>query len=323
VAGTEGIVPEPPMVRPLYQPLFGKDEQESLVRVLYSEHYAPADSGSSKAKAGYYAAKTELQWLFDWAVEEFPRDTTKQRGAVKRAVLERIDLHKPLSYIIGWQPFLDCTIQCEPPVLIPRPETEQWTLWLRKLIAQDPDPEPIHVLDLCCGSGCVGTALAKADPRVHLTAVDISPAAVKLTAANLQRNGVISERWSVLKGDMFGAVPADRKFDLIVSNPPYIAEASYKSLPETVSRWEDRLALVGDKRHGGDAMAYYREICAEAPKFLKRPRQTVPSIVLELGEQAASVGEAFDAAAHDWTDVELHADWRRVPRWLAAAANRT
>jgi HemK-like putative methylase len=301
--------------------LLDADTETQLARLLYNEHYSPLDKSPEASKKGMYAARTELRWLTEWALDLQMSDD-RRRSAMKRAVLERVDFHKPLSYIVGWQPFLDAHILCEHPVLIPRPETEQWALWLRKLLESDKDcTGPIEVLDLCCGTGCVGVSLAKIDPRVSVTAVDVSAKAVDLTERNFKHNGILSERWSVIQGDMFKALgeKPEPRFDMIVSNPPYIFEDSYAALPETVSRWEDRLALVGDKRHRSDPLAYYRELCIEAKLWLRPSTVRCPSVAFEVGEQADLVGRMFEEKGRGWTDVELHSDYGGEPRWLVAA----
>lgn len=162
-----------------------------------------------------------------------------QRGAAAREVLQNVhnqlnaeqivDLESdfqqlvsgvPVSYLIGWIDFLGCRIDLSLRPLIPRTETEYWVEKCIGQLQQHSD-QSLHVLDLCCGSGCIGIALLKQLPNVHVTFSDIDPNAIRQTQLNLQLNHVPVSRWRTVEADLFSGVSA--VYDLIVANPPYVS----------------------------------------------------------------------------------------------------
>lgn len=165
---------------------------------------------------------------------------------------------KPLQQITGTQDFMGMTFEVRDDVLIPRGDTEPVCLWAERIIKEE---KAKTVLDLCCGSGILGIALARRNPGIKVTSTDQSAAAKALTQANAKRNGVKVE---ALQGDLFE--PVRRKsFQMIVSNPPYIPSAVIDTLQEEVRGFEPMDALDG----GEDGLTFYRRIAAEAPMHLK------------------------------------------------------
>jgi release factor glutamine methyltransferase len=132
------------------------------------------------------------------------------------------------------------------------------------------------VLDLGTGSGCIAVSIAHKCKTAEVLATDISPDALAVAEKNSRKNGV-EGRIRFLKGDLFSAVPEGTKFNLIVSNPPYIAPAEIETLAPDVKDHEPRLALDG----GPDGLAYYRRIAAEAKRFLSAGGV----VALEIGYQ--------------------------------------
>lgn len=152
---------------------------------------------------------------------------------------------KPLAYILGWIPFLDLKIQVQPPILIPRPETEQWVHEL--ITSLQPYADKIHqILDIGTGSGVIALSLAKALPKVQIFAIDINPQAIALTKQNAQLHGI--KNITTLESDLFTNIPASTKFDLIVSNPPYIDPMHLPTMQNSVKNWEDHAALFSHKQ---------------------------------------------------------------------------
>jgi release factor glutamine methyltransferase len=155
---------------------------------------------------------------------------------------------------------------------------------------------------LCTGSGAIAVALAKELPAARIVATDVSAAAVAIAKRNAERNG-FADRIDVREGDLWEAV-AGEKFDLIASNPPYIASAVIPTLSAEVKR-EPVLALDG----GADGMTFYDRICAVARIHL----ETGGALVVEYGyDQADSVRERFEAAG--LTKVTLVHDLGKNPR---------
>ena len=174
-----------------------------------------------------------------------------------RALCEKRKTRTPLQYLTGVQSFLGRDFHVDERVLIPRPETE--LLAERAIAALRMRPAPI-ALDMCCGSGCLAISMALGDPRAQVHAADLSEGALAVTALNAER---LYAKVILHQGDLFGSIPDGLRFDVIVSNPPYIPAADCLELQEEVRR-EPMMALDG----GADGFEFYRRIAEEAPRFL-------------------------------------------------------
>ena len=174
--------------------------------------------------------------------------------AVFRAMLDRRAKREPLQYILGETEFMGLTFHVEPGVLIPRADTE--ILVEKALECMKPGA---RVLDIGTGSGAIAVSLAKLGRQAQVTAVDVSDRALEIARQNAKRNGAAVE---FVKSDCFSALKG-RKYDMIVSNPPYISEDEMRELMPEVTR-EPELALFG----GADGLDFYRRISREAPEYL-------------------------------------------------------
>ena len=206
--------------------------------------------------------------LFLTAEEEVDPETEEKYMELIRRRAERI----PLQHITGVQEFMGYTFKVNPHVLIPRQDTETLVTEAAKTIQSTPREKlsffeklkgrkEWDVLDLCCGSGAVGISLAKICSNVKVTATDISAEAVETAEANAEDLRV---KVRFLTGDMFEPVKG-RKFDMIVSNPPYIRTNMISILQEEVKDHEPLNALDG----GRDGLDFYRTIVEKAADFLK------------------------------------------------------
>ena len=206
--------------------------------------------------------------LFLKAEEEVDPETEEKYMELIRRRAERI----PLQHITGAQEFMGYTFKVNPHVLIPRQDTETLVTEAAKTIQSTPREKlsffeklkgrkEWDVLDLCCGSGAVGISLAKICSNVKVTATDISAEAVEMAKANAEDLRV---KVRFLTGDMFEPVKG-RKFDMIVSNPPYIRTNMISILQEEVKDHEPLNALDG----GRDGLDFYRTIVEKAADFLK------------------------------------------------------
>lgn len=206
--------------------------------------------------------------LFLKAEEEADPETEEKYMELIRRRAERI----PLQHITGVQEFMGYTFKVNPHVLIPRQDTETLVTEAAKTIQSTPREKlsffeklkgrkEWDVLDLCCGSGAVGISLAKICSNVKVTATDISAEAVETAEANAEDLRV---KVRFLTGDMFEPVKG-RKFDMIVSNPPYIRTNMISILQEEVKDHEPLNALDG----GRDGLDFYRTIVEKAADFLK------------------------------------------------------
>jgi release factor glutamine methyltransferase len=184
-----------------------------------------------------------------------------QRAAMRDLVRRRADA-EPVAYLVGFKEFYSLPFKVTADVLIPRPETE--TLVLEAVeIAKGSAAERLTLLDLCTGSGCVAVAAAKGSTKFAVTASDLSDAALDVAQSNAERNGV-AKRVEFRHGDLFDALPGDATFDIILSNPPYVAEGEYESLPPDIRLHEPAAALLA----GADGLDILRRIADEAPRRL-------------------------------------------------------
>lgn len=228
---------------------------------------------------------------------------------IDTVIRQHVKEHKPLAYIFGSIPFGHCNIITEHPILIPRPETEEWVLQLIDLLKIIPgiDTKPLSILDLCSGSGCIGIALAHAFPNAHITALDIEPKAIALINKNSMKNNI--NNITSIQSDLFDALEKTKpQFDIIVSNPPYITPDEYTQLNPSVSLWEDPKALYTDDQ----GLAIIKKIIKKAPSYLQYNEHLafskIPQLIIEIGHtQGDSVKTIMKSEHYD--DVQVKKDF--------------
>jgi release factor glutamine methyltransferase len=199
---------------------------------------------------------------------------------------------EPIAYILGEKEFWSLAIAVEPSVLVPRPETE---LVVERALTHLPAGEPLDVLDLAAGSGAIALAVASERPQCRVVGTDVSPEAVSLAIVNAARLGL--ERVEFHVGSWFEPVRG-RLFDLVASNPPYIAEGDSRVEP-TVRRYEPHAALYSGPT-GLEALA---RIAGEAPRHLKPGGW----LVLEHGDLQGEAARELLAAA-GFASIATHRD---------------
>ena len=177
--------------------------------------------------------------------------------------VNRILSGEPLAYVLGEWDFYGMTLQVDKNVLIPRDDTCAVTeMAIKKALFLDASP---RILDLCTGSGCIGLAIAHRVKDARVTLADISKEAIAVAKKNVT-NQKLSGRVSCVSADaLTGPTAFLGKFDMIVSNPPYITTEEMASLPESVKNFEPHLALHG----GDDGLDFYRAIAEKYAKALK------------------------------------------------------
>jgi len=207
-------------------------------------------------------------------------------------LVERLLQGEPLAYVLGYTEFMGLRFHVEPGVLVPRQDTETLVEWVLKA-----EKAPKTLLDMCTGSGCIGLSLAKlGDFQVTLS--DLSPRAIHVSRIN--RGGLdLEEQVEICHGDLFEALPEGKRFDIIVSNPPYIETAVIEELQEEVRDHEPRMALDGME----DGLFFYRKLAKEAPQWLTPGGR----IYLEIGyDQGESVPALLQEAG--FVDVTVKKD---------------
>lgn len=226
--------------------------------------------------------------------------TEKERDAYRERIRARAS-GTPVAHLLGEREFWSLPIRVSPEALIPRPDTE--ALVERALAHLEPEGSP-RVLDLGTGTGCVAVALARERAGSLVDAVERSEAAADLARANAENLG-LGERIEVLVGDWLAPVTG-RRYDLIVANPPYLADDDPHLETGDVAA-EPRQALAA----GPEGLDAYRAIVPSAPAFLEPGSW----LVLEIGwDQGETVGALLEEAG--FTDIAVHPDYGGCDRVL-------
>ena len=177
--------------------------------------------------------------------------------------LQRLLNEEPIAYILGQWEFYGLPLKVTPDVLIPRDDTcAVADLAISQALFLDKDP---RILDLCCGSGCIGLAVASRVKDAKVTLADISPKALAVAKENVALNKLSGRVRCVSADALKPAFPFLGKFDMIISNPPYITGEEMKELPKSVADYEPHLALYG----GEDGLDFYRSIAKNFAPALK------------------------------------------------------
>lgn len=241
-----------------------------------------------------------LAWLIAHEYETIPAHA----NAEFRACVERRRAGEPIQYITGEAEFYGLSFKVNRDVLIPRPETEHL---VEKVIGSARGFEQQRIVDVGTGSGAIAVALASHLPAARIHATDQSAAALNVARANATQNGV-AERVRFHAGDLLAPV-AGKLFDLIVSNPPYVAEADRESLAAEVREYEPSEALFA----GADGLAVYRRLIPAAFDALFHDRY----LALEIGfGQEAAIRELLAGAG--FTGIEFTKDLQGIPRVAVA-----
>lgn len=217
-------------------------------------------------------------------------------------ILEQRRLRYPLQYIFGSWSFYGNEFSLGPGVLCPRPDTECVVERCVEFLKTRKDPQ---VLDLCAGSGCIGISIAKAVPLSHVTMVEKYDAAKQYLDENIERNQVENAR--SLAGDVLEGAAADGQYDLIVSNPPYIAEGDKSVSPET--DYEPKEALYAGK----DGLTFYRAILSRYKNSLKQGGM----LIFEVGASQSETVEQLIRNA-GFPKTERVPDYNEIERAVCA-----
>jgi release factor glutamine methyltransferase len=222
---------------------------------------------------------------------------THEQETRAMTILDAVCNHAmPLAYALGTAPFLDLTLKVQPPILIPRPETEEWVAraieQLTPYVARATADHPFILLDLCTGSGCIALAFAfyLRDKHIRVIGVDISQSALDCAQAQLQTYNLTN--CSFIHSDLYQGLPPNFTCDSIVANPPYVSLEEFTLLGPEVRLWEDYGALVG----GDQGLTVIERLVTQAPSFL-RSDYGCQQLWCEIGaHQAAAVLPLYTAA---------------------------
>jgi release factor glutamine methyltransferase len=244
--------------------------------------------------------------------------------ATMRELVQRRAQAEPVAYLVGHREFFSLDFKVTRDVLIPRPDTETLVMevfdGINRLIAARRDAgqsdQPIRIIDLCTGSGCVAISVAKrcqaAKHHVHIVATDISPAALAIARENAGTHGV-DAMIEFLEGDLFAPLTSGSRFDIIASNPPYIPSAEIDTLDAEVSKHEPRLALDG----GLTGFDVINRLIATAPQFAS----SGALFLMELSPEQADTACQRLTDAGAYTDITVAKDLAGRPRVAKAIVN--
>jgi release factor glutamine methyltransferase len=233
--------------------------------------------------------RIEIYTRFDEVLSE------RERSAMRDLVRRRAQ-SEPVAYLVGHREFFSLDFQVTPAVLIPRPDTE--TLVVELLDVAKPLSAP-RILDVGTGSGCIAIAAAVNHPTAQITATDANDAALAVARENALQHRVV-ERIAFRSGDVFAPVEQDEPFDIVVSNPPYIAEHEKETLQNDVRKYEPHEALIS----GPSGLEVLFRLIDEAPRHLA-PAGT---LMLEISpEQSKAVAGRMDSSGR-FEDIRVVKD---------------
>jgi release factor glutamine methyltransferase len=246
------------------------------------------------------AASLDLSWESGYRdIRQISNQVlTREQAQDYVSKLQRRMTHEPLQYILGQWDFLDYTVSIKPPLLCPRPETEELVM----KIVQETTESPIHILDVGCGTGVIGVALAEQLPEATVEAIDIDPVAIEISMENSKRILGTAQN-SCYKATLCSAqdYEPDHYFDIVVSNPPYIPQADMSTLSQDVIQYESGNALCG----GVDGLDVVRVIVKKLPSWCNSGAvcwmevdPTHPSMIKEWLE-SSNLGVEFESSFKD------------------------
>ncbi len=231
-----------------------------------------------------------LQWSADAEILD-AKLLRSEKQAIVDLIDKRINERTPLGYLLNLSYFCGHPFYVDERVLIPRSPIaelieDRFAPWLEN--------EPQRILDLCTGSGCIAIAMAYVFPDAIIDAADISLDALSVAAVNVEHHQVAAENVNLIESDLFSKLP-NQRYDLIVSNPPYVDAEDMADLPEEYQR-EPELALAA----GVDGLDIVRKMLAEAADFLTEDGL----LVVEVGNSEWALAQSFPEVEFDWVEFK-------------------
>ncbi|MCA9073445.1 MAG: peptide chain release factor N(5)-glutamine methyltransferase [Planctomycetaceae bacterium] len=243
--------------------------------------------------------RIQLYTQFDEVLNE------QVRGRMRELVTRRAHL-EPVAYLVGHREFFSLDFEVTRDVLIPRPETEMLVMESLELLKDKSSP---NVLDLGTGSGCIAIAIAVHAKNTNVSATDLSEAALAVAKRNATAHEV-ADRVTFRQGDLFAPLSTDDIFDVIVSNPPYVATDDQSDLAPDVRQHEPHEALFS----GGDGLDHIRRIVDGAPQHLK----SGGTLLIEFSpEQAERIVDLVEQSG-EFEPPKVLSDTSRQPRAVRA-----
>lgn len=263
-----------------------------------SPHYTQSEvSALARIIATELLGYSQTTYYLKEEVTLTPTDEEKLADAIARLQKE-----EPIQYVLGYSDFCGLRFKVTPAVLIPRPETSELVEWIEQEAGN-----ASSLLDIGTGSGCIAISLAKKLPHTQVTAWDISPTALEIAQENSRVNScdVQFEQRDILTYN-----PASEKFDIIVSNPPYIKEVEKKAMENNVLLWEPHLALFVPNEN---PLLFYRAIATKALTMLTTGGKLFFEINREHGEETIAMLQEMG-----YKNITLRKDFADNDRMICA-----
>ena len=250
------------------------------------------------------AGDAQNYWMYfkDWSLTDLVTNLhepiSKEDWTAFQDILERIVQDEPIQYILGYADFYDRRFKVTSDTLIPREETTGIIDLARDLPAK-------RILDIGTGTGIIGITMALENPEAAVLLSDISAAALAVAKENAEALGAQVE---LIQSDVFDLIPVGEKFDLILSNPPYISQDELDVMGESVKKFEPKSALFAEN----NGLAIYEKLAATAPKYLTDDGV----LIVEIGyRQGGAVKELF---SHTFPEkkVEVLKDFNELDRFV-------
>lgn len=260
---------------------------------------------------GVEDARTAVEWMLTSLLNmsrvdlylNFDRPISRNELDRYKPLLLKCAAHQPVQQVIGQADFYGLQLTVSPHVLIPRPETERLVDYVIEKTKSR--KEPFHILDIGSGTGAIAIAIAKHRPLAYIHALEISPVAVDILKKNCRFHNV-ENQITIIQEDIFQWEPSN-PYDIIVSNPPYIASQEMASLPRNVGYYEPPLALTDND----DGLTFYRFFAVHFKDWLVSGGMAV----LEFGGPAQS--DAIKKIFHAYQDVTIHTDYQKDDRFVS------
>lgn len=269
------------------------------IRELISSLAAPLLPRAEVRMLVSHVLKRGSAWL---AAHDDDAPSPEERQRIETLAARRA-AGEPMAYLLGEREFFGRTFRCSPAALIPRPETEHLVEHVLTLVETT---AKLTILDVGTGTGCIALTLALQRPNAQITALDVSPEALELARENAADLG--SNNVEFIQSHWFSAIATDAKFDVIVSNPPYIVPGN-AHLSQGDLRFEPAIALADEL----DGLESYRQLARGAMTHLKAGGWLVVEHGYDQGESVPAL-----LTKNGFTEVSSHCDLAGHPRLTAA-----
>jgi len=291
-------------------PFMSQQERWTVGRLLQwtTDYLKKSGSSSARLDAEILLAEArncqriQLYTAFD----EEPTEPIRTRF---RELVKRRAAGEPVAYLVGRREFYSLTFQVTPAVLIPRPETEFVVIAVLDAVKEMGGQEPIQIADVGTGSGAIAVSVAKHATTSLITAIDVNGDALSVANENAKLLQVI-DRITLVESNLFAAVPPERRFDIIASNPPYVAENEESLMSPETRQFEPRLALVA----GPTGLEVIGRLITEATERLNPHGRLIFEISPMIEAKARELLEQNSA----FDQIKTIKDLAGLPRVIAA-----